>query len=87
MTFGSDLENLTSERHERGEPEDLLVELVHPSDKPRSRAMVLVSPGEPEEWDVAPDLPEQQQNGVDKQIEQDAMVPYHRWRSAKDQKT
>ena len=37
--------------------------------------MVTVSPEEPEEWDVTPDSPEQQQDGVDKQIEQDAMVP------------
>ena len=34
---------LQSERHARGEPEDLLVKPIHPS------------PGEPE-WSVAPDL-------------------------------
>ena len=33
---------LQSERHERGEPEDLLVEPIHPLDKPCSRAMVPV---------------------------------------------
>ena len=37
--------------------------------------MVPVSPGEPKEWDVAPDSQEQQQDGVDKQMEQDVMVP------------
>ena len=36
--------------------------------------MVPVSPGELKEWDVTPNLPEQQEDGVDKQIEQDAMV-------------
>ena len=66
---------LQSERHEREEPGDLLVEPIHPPDKPCSRAMVPVSPGEPEEWDVAPDLPEQQQHGADKQIERDVLVP------------
>ena len=65
---------LQSERHERGEPEDLPVEPIHPLDKRCSRAMVPVLLGEPEEWDVAPDLPEQQ-DGVDKQKEQDVMVP------------
>ena len=38
------------------------------------KSNVPVSLGEPKEWDVAPDLPEQQPNGVDKQIEKDAMV-------------
>ena len=75
LTLGSDSETLQSERHEREEPEDILVEPIHLPGKPCSRAMVSVSPGEPEEWDVAPDLPEQQQHGVGKQIEQDAMVP------------
>ena len=60
---------LQSETHERGKPEDLLVKPIHPQDKPCSRAMVPVSPGQPEEWHVTPDLPEQQQDGVDKQIE------------------
>ena len=64
---------LQSERHERGEPEDLLVEPLHPLDKQCSRTMVLVSLGEPEQWDVTPDFPEQQ-DGVDKQIEHDVMV-------------
>ena len=73
--LGQIRKTLQSERHERGAPEDLLVEPIHPLDKRCSRAMVPVSPGEPQEWDVAPDLPEQQQDGVDKQIEQDAMVP------------
>ena len=63
---------LESERHEGGEAEDLLAEPIHPRDNPCSRAMVPVSPGRPEEWAVAPDLPEQ--DGVDKQMEQDAMV-------------
>ena len=76
---------LQSERPKREEPEDLLVEPIHPLDKPRSRAMVPVFPEEPEEWDVAPDLPEQQQDGVDKQIEQDTMVPSPE--IAQDQKT
>ena len=66
---------LQSERRERGEPEDLQVEPIHPPDKPCSRAMVPVLLGEPKEWDVAPDLSEQQQNRLDKQIEQDKMVP------------
>ena len=65
---------LQSERQEGGEPEDLLAEPIHPMDKPCSRAMVPVSTGRPEEWVVAPDLPEQQQDGVDKQMEQGAMV-------------
>ena len=64
---------LQSERHEGGEAEDLLAEPTHPKDKPCSRAMVPVSPGRPEEGVVAPDLPEQQDR-VDKQMEQDAMV-------------
>ena len=51
------------------------MEPIHPLDEPCSRAMILVSPGEAEEWDVALDLPEQQQDGVDNQREQDAMVP------------
>ena len=36
--------------------------------------MVPVSPERPEEWVAALDLPEQQEDGVDKKIEQDAMV-------------
>ena len=46
---------------------------IHAMDKRYSRAMVPVSPERPEEWVVAPDLPEQQ-DGVDTQMEQDAMV-------------
>ena len=70
-TFGSDSENL---RLEKSEPEGLLVGPMHPLDKPCLRAMVPVSPGEPEEWVVAPDLPEQKPDGFDKQKEQDAIV-------------
>ena len=66
---------LQLERQARGEPKDLLVEPTHPLDKPCSRARVPVSPGEPEGWDITPDLPEQPQDRVDKQIEQDTMVP------------
>ena len=65
---------LQSERHEGGEPEDLLTKPMHPMNKPCSRTMVPVSPERPDEWVVAPDLLEQQEDGVDKQIEQDAMV-------------